>query len=216
MFFFKSKINELTYLRQYTHHSDYDSSEKMKYESIDSIMKYFRKMIDIDEKCGLSIESKFKDVIYPVFDLDCKSKYELFKTLHEDTPYVIFISSCNDDDDEKKYHYWGIIGNSNKKFKELISNQNWKICNDNNYVKFSTEISKILIRGIFENKNRKPKLFEKNGILSEDFEMFISKLESHYNTNGFELSVLRYKNTELLIQFNRKLKLKKINYSEKE
>jgi len=216
MILFKNK-NELIYLHQTTHYGSYDTTSKLKYKSIGSIMKYFRTMINIDRYCEVLIESKFKNVIYPVFDLDCKSKYELFKTLYKDTPYVIFISSYNKGaDSENEYHYWGIIDEQYKKIKKLILNQNWKLCNDQDYINFSTRINKVLIRGIYENKNNKPKIFEKNGVLSENFELFISKLENHYNNNGFELSILRYKDTELLIKFNRKIKLNKINCSEEE
>lgn len=216
MIFFKSNKNELIYLRQYANYGSYSITEKIKCKSIDSIIKYFRKMIDIDDDSGVSIESKFNNLIYPVFDLDEKSQYELFKTLHEDTPYVIFMSSCDDDDEDPEYKYWGIVDTPYKKFKDLILNQNWKICNDSKYVRFSDSKGKILIRGLYETKKRKPTIFEKNGICSENFELFISKLEKYYNTNGFELSVLRHKDPELLIQFNRKLKLNKINCSEKE
>ena len=218
IFFNKKEKDELIFLRQYTHDREYDPEQRIKYESIDYILKYFRKLIDIDKFCNVVIESKFKNVIYPFFDLDSKSKYELFKTLYVDIPYVIFISSYNDEElnDEKKYHYWGIIDKSYKNIKELILNQNWKICNDEKYVKYSTYLNKLMIRGLYENKNRKPKLFEKNGNLSKNLELFISKLENHYKNNGFELSILKYKDPELLIQFDRKIKLKKINCNEKE
>ena len=64
-----------------------------------------------------------------------------------------------------------------------------------------------MIRGLYENKEKKPVLYEINGNLSKNFQLFIDKLRIYYNREGFELSVLRYNDPSLLLRFNRKRKL---------
>jgi len=221
MFFFKSKDiskSKLSFFRQYSSSDGYSTTAKIKKESIDDTIRYFRKNTDFDRYASISIESKLNDIYYPIFDLDCQSKYELFKTLCNDIPYVIYISSYNNapSNEDNNYHYWGIIDKPTKKIDDIFLDMNWKICNDENYVNFSIERKKLLLRGLYENKQRKPHIIDKNGTFSTKFNIFIDELENHYNNIGFELSVLRYKDPELLIKFNRKLKLKQLNKKEDE
>ena len=55
-----------------------------------------------------------------------------------------------------------------------------------------------------------------NGNLSTNFQLFIDKMFIYYNNEGLELSVLRYKNPQLLIKFNRKLKLQQLSKRQNE
>lgn len=105
----------------------------------------------------------------------------------------------------------GILDKGYDSLFEIFRVHNWKICNDKKYTSLCVEINKNIMRGMYENKNRKPVLYETNGQLSENFKNFIDKILYYYNNEGFELSVLRYEDKELLIQFNRKLKLKQLN-----
>jgi hypothetical protein len=46
--------------------------------------------------------------------------------------------------------------------------------------------------------------------VSDEFMEFITKLDAHYKTFGLELSALVYKNPDILVQYLRKQKLKRI------
>ena len=194
---FIPRKNELSFFRQYIHYGDYSDNERFIKERIHKIIKKFKKDVALTDK--ISIESKFNNIYYAVFDLDDTNILELFKKLYADTPYVILQSSIT--------HYWGFIDVEYKKITDIFYDQNWKGCNDLNYVRFSTDHNKLLIRGLYENKERKPILYEINGNLSKNFQLFIDKLRIYYNREGFELSVLRYNDPSLLLRFNRKIKL---------
>jgi hypothetical protein len=78
-------------------------------------------------------------------------------------------------------------------------------------VSFAKSQNLLLIRGLYENRSRKPALYETHGNLSGNFKLFIDTLEKYYKTYGLELSILRFQDPEMLLQFNRKQKLKNIN-----
>jgi hypothetical protein len=151
---------------------------------------------------SISIESKLNSFYYPIFDLDNLTHFNLFEKLYSPNSYVLFRSSEN--------HYWGIVDAPYKKITTIFNDFNWKICNDLNYVNFCKSYNRLPIRALYENKNRKPRLYKIHGNLSKNFQLFIDNLCIYYNKEGLELSVLKYKNPEMLIHFNRKLKLKNI------
>jgi hypothetical protein len=68
------------------------------------------------------------------------------------------------------------------------------------------------MRGIYETEARKPRVYEQNltDLWSEEFTMFINKLERYFKNEGLELSILRYKDQVLLTKFNRSKKLEKL------
>jgi len=196
--------DELRFYRQYKYYGSYSSGDRRKREKLSEIIDYFRKSIKND--CGVNIESNFNGLIYPVFDLDSQEKLDLFKNLYSTDTYVIFRSSQD--------HYWGILDSPTEKIEEIFYDHNWKTCNDQQYVEFSREYEKLYLRGIYENEDRKPRIFETNENLSKNFQLFINKLSIYFSKEGLELSVLRYKDPTLLIKFNRKLKLKQLNENE--
>jgi hypothetical protein len=224
--------DELTFIRKYEEgrldggfHSDtdYGSTTKYAYESINKIINRFKR--EDSPTYNVTIENKFNGKFYPIFDLDKEEHLELFKKLYTDTPYVIFISSFKKPDntlissgvtystqvDLDREHHWAILDVPYDKQKDILSDHNWKICNDKRYVSYCIERKSIVIRGIYENKSRKPQLNETNGNLSKNFQLFIDKIHKYYSNEGLELSVLRYKNHDMLLTFNRKQKLKNIN-----
>jgi len=207
LLFTKNK-NELSFLRQYTYNGLYSREERLILESLNTIISKFIKM----EKNtgGVLIESKFNGIYYPMLDLDSQENFDLFKQLYINTPYVIFKSSI-DQSSVDLDHYWGFLDIPYKKPSIIFKEHNWKICNDQKYISFSRWCNKILIRGLYENKDRKPFIFETNEKMSTNFQLFINKLCIYYNKEGLELSVLRYHDPALLILFNRKCKLKQIN-----
>jgi len=196
-------IDELIFFRQYTSYGSYSNSEKFKKEKVFEILAKFRDILKPDNK--VSIESKFNNLYYPIFDLDDQSKLDLFKQLYAPVPYALFKTSAD--------HYWGILDTAQSNLSDIFLDHNWKICNDDKYTEFSKSHRKLFIRGLYEDDSRKPHLYHINGDLSKNFQLFINKVCIYYNKEGLELSVLRYKNPKLLIKFNRKLKLEKINGS---
>lgn len=193
-------VDSLHFLRQYTHYGTYSHDERFKKEPLSKIIETFRMMVKNDG--GVNIESKFNGFFYPMFDLDQVKHLELFKKLYASTPYVIFKSSTD--------HYWGILDIPTKNLVDIFYDHNWKICNDQKYINFSREHKKLLIRGLYETEERKPRIFETNGNLSKNFQLFIDKLSIYYSREGLELSVLRYQDPTMLIKFNRRRKLKQL------
>lgn len=204
--YFLVKKDCLSYLQQYTYYGSYSSSEKIRNKSMKKIIFKFKDSITNNE--SVSIESKFNKKFYAVFDLDTKEHLELFKTLYDDIPYALFISSSEDSDSS---HYWAIVDNPCDKIEDIFFDHNWKICNDQKYVSFCRSYETLMIRGLYENEHRKPKLYNINKNISKDFQLFIDKLLIYYKKEGFELSVLRYQDPTMLIKFNRKKKLDIIN-----
>jgi uncharacterized protein YxeA len=201
--FLRIKRNELSFLRQYTDHGSYSSDTGFYKEPISKILKVFNKKVVNRDK--VFIESKFNKKYYPMFDLDDIKILDLFKKLYSDVSYAIFMSSED--------HYWAFVDKPYRKLSDIFLDYNWKICNDQGYVSCSVNSNTLVIRGLYENKTRKPHLFETNEILSKNFQLFIDKLIIYYNREGFELSILKYQDSEMLIKFNRKQKLKQLSNS---
>ena len=185
MFFIKRKIkdtNKLTFIFQYTKYGTYSEIDKYKILSLDSILCKFRKVIQ--PKYTATIKTEFNNIHYAMFDLDNFEKLNLFKSIFNDDAYVIFESS----DD----HYWAFLDRPYKKIDDIFSYFNWKICNDDKYVGMCIKSNMIIIRVLYETFDRKPHQIENNGILSDNFKLFILAIEDYFNAEGFELSVLRY------------------------
>ena len=217
--------DSLLFIRQYKYNHTYGFDIKYTRESIETIINKYKS--NIENKYGVSIESEFNGINYAVFDLDNKYHLNLFERLYSNVPHVIFISSriCVDNTesltpgfhpynvlhDEDLEHYWGIVDIPYNKKQDIYQDHNWKVCNDQEYIKFCMNYNSIRLRGLYENENRKPKLEKTCGKLSKNFKLFIDKLTTFYNNEGLELSVLRYKDPSLLIKYNRKIKLKNLN-----
>jgi len=170
------------------------------------ILDRFRSSIE----CGnfVSIESKFNNIYYASFDLDTDEHLVFFRHLYQSTPYALFITSDG--------HYWGIVDYPHDDIKNIFYEPNWKNCNDQRYISFCRNQNMLLIRGIYENDDRKPKLYTVNGKFSKNFQLFIDKLCIYYNKEGLELSVIRYKDPKLQIKFNRRRKLQQLKDIENE
>ena len=206
--FRKIEKNQLSFFLQDDNCGSYSCTTKIKFKSIDKIIDKFKK--SVENSCSVGIESEFNKNFYPVFDLDEPDQLILFKKIYAATPYVLFQSSTTRG--EFTDHYWAIIDLPYKKMKDIFYEHNWKsLCNDSKFIKFCRYHNRLMIRGLYEDKNRKPCLHTINGILSKNFQLFIDKLCIYYNKEGFELSILRYQNPEMLIKFNRKLKLEQLN-----
>jgi hypothetical protein len=201
-----SESEDLVFLNQYTYYGGYSSEEKLKNISLYSLLIKFRNNNNTSD--SVVISSKFKGVYYAMLDLDDNDKYELFKKIYSSTPYAIFSSSPD--------HYWGFLDIPYARISDIYLDTNWKVCNDSNYVSYTKRRENILIRGLYEDLSRKPRLNETNGNLSKNFQLFIDKLSMYYNKEGLELSVLKFKDPNLLIQYNRKKKLQQLNKSDEE
>jgi hypothetical protein len=178
--------NELTFYRAFNYSGGYSDEQRNINESIDKIFYKFRnyggkKVPTLDSTTDtVLIEAKFNNIYYAFFDLDDNiniSVLELFKKIYADTPYVIFISS-------KIGRYWGILDVPYKNLDDIFLDTNWKVCNDNKYVTYSKQNKTLFMRGLYETEDRKPYLFETNGKLSENFQLFIDKLTRYYNKEG--------------------------------
>jgi hypothetical protein len=200
------KHDNLIFFRNYIYNGQYSSSNRFKIEKINTILKKIRKNNETTDT--VNIKSEFNNINYAMYDLDDEQKLDLFTKIYPDESYVIFQSSEN--------HYWAFLDMPYKKLSSIFECHNWKICNDQHYTSMCRKLNIISIRGLYENKDRKPIVIKTQGDLSENFQKFIKKLENYYNNEGFELSVLRYRDNDMLIKYNRKLKIKNLKNVENE
>lgn len=212
--FKKAEKDELSFLREYIYHGDYNEDNIWVKNDLDKIIQRFRK--ETFNTNRVFIESKFNNLYYPFFDLDIEEHLQLFKTLYKDQSYVIFKSSSISQQELYKPllerdSFWAILDVPYKNLDAIFTDHNWKICNDIKYVDFSKSQKYLAMRGLYENEKRKPFIYEQNGNFSKNFQLFINKLTNYYSKEGLELSVLRYHDPAMLIKFNRKRKLEKLN-----
>lgn len=193
--------NKLMFSYQHLKNTSYGNDYLYKNVDIKKLLKIYT---DKDTTLSyVSIISQFNNKIYPVFDLDDQEKLDFFEELYIDRNYVIFSSSPD--------HYWAILDSQQKNVKYIFSDLKWNKCNDPKYVKFSKQYNLIRIRGIYDNLTRKPHIIKKNGILSENFSLFIKQLEDFYNNEGLKISATRYNDKNLIVLYNRKVKLEKLD-----
>jgi len=208
------KKDTLSFFEQYIYHDSYSDEDRMRPRYLPKILDIFRRSV----KCNgsVSIESRFNNINYAVFDLDNIEQLKLFKKIYSATPYAIFVSSYEQFvSTSSQNNYWAFVDYPYSNIRKIFNEPNWKVCNDHNYVSFCMHHKKVLVRGIYEDNSRKPHQYEINGNLSKNFQLFIDKLDTYYNKDGLELSVLRYKDPTMLIKFNRRRKLQQLKDLEK-
>lgn len=195
MFFKKEKLipNTISIYLIYKY-GNYDSTKLKKY-TIEKLIDIFK--IGNWHNNGIVIESKFNNIIYPVFDLDDKKKLELFYKIYNEVPYIIFQTSNN--------HYWAILDEAND-INNIFNNTKWLTCNDTKYIKYCKKTKKITIRGLYKTFITKPTIIKRHSTFSDNFDKFINKLSNFYDEEGLELSVLYHKTTELILKYGKNLK----------
>lgn len=200
-YFSKGDKNGLKFYQQETISDSYSTDEILVSTKIRKIISNFKN----SHKTDIVISSNFNNIRYAIFDLDSFDNKELFKKIYSDVPYVIFLSSSDNSD-----HFWGILDVPYKKYSEIFNDTNWNVCNDNKYVSFCKAHGFMMIRGLYQNKKRKPHIYETNGNFSENFQLFIDNVTTYYDRESLELSVLKYQNDEMLIKYNRVKKLQEL------
>ena len=198
--FFAPPKDELIIYHEYTDYGGYSSRDKSKIFSVSGIFEKFRKTGDIPEKWGVYVKCEYNGVTYPTFDLDTVEYKETFEKLYDGVPYVLYQSSPN--------HYWGILGTENP---NILTDTYWLSCNDFRFVDMAKIHGYFRLRALYEEMKRKPILIKSNGDISENFEEFNNKLQSFINNEALELSIIKYKNPQMMLKFDRKRKLDKIN-----
>jgi hypothetical protein len=201
---FKRKANKLTFAIQKKVNDGYSTINKIREKSIDNINKLYNKgKFDI-----ILLISKFNNQYYSFFDVDNDIMYNgLCETLDENKyNYVCFRSSEN--------HYWVLVDKPFRNLKRFLNDDTlypiWSVYSDPEFARISLEQKKMLIRGIFGDFTRQPIIIKKSKTLSNNFTIFITKLEKYYNQDAIKFSALRFKDTELLNTYLRTEKLKRI------
>ena len=193
------KKDELTFLRIYEYFGTYSNTSKIKNTQIDFILSQYRNQNEYNE---LIILSKLNDYHYPFFDIDDIDKYNHFCN-NTDSNYVSFQSSPG--------HFWVIVDKPFISLQDFIKDpifNDWIVYSDDKYTKLVSD--KFYIRGTFKTLMRQPVIDKKIGVFSDDFKTLIEKIVEHYDTDGLELSMLRYKQPDMLLQFKRMKKLTRI------
>lgn len=179
---------------------NYTNRKVFRKKSIKDIYKEYSKL----NFNVIFIESKFNGIMYPFYDLDADDKYTKIKEIL-DKPYALFNSS------DKYEHYWLFVDDERfKNIKELFNDNQWLCYNDQNFLNATKESKKLVIRGLYNKLNKKPKLLYIDENASDNFKLFINKLDNFYKNEGLELSSLKYKDPEMYNFYIRKKKLQKI------
>lgn len=201
---FKRKTNELTFAIQKVVYDGYYAINKIREKSIDNINKHYQK----GNFQNILLISKFNNQYYSFFDVDNDIMYNgLCETLDENKyNYVCFRSSEN--------HYWILVDKPFRNLKRFLNDDTlypiWSVYSDPEFTRISLEQKRILIRGIFEDFTRQPIIIKKSKTLSDNFTIFITKLEKYYNQDSIKFSALKFSNSELLKTYLRIAKLKRI------
>jgi len=192
--------DELIIFHEYIVYSTYSEDNKSKIMSIADIFKRFKKKATIPKKWGVYVKSEYNGISYPMFDLDTIEHKETFEKLYSDVPYVLYQSSID--------HYWGILGVEKP---NIFTDTYWISCNDTDFVNMTKERKHFRLRALYEELNRKPVLIKVSGDISKNFEEFNNKVQSFINNDAMELSILKYKNPQMMLKFDRKRKLEQID-----
>lgn len=204
----------------YTYHyeSSYSVSNTLIRMREDVLLKTIYKRKNHKNKIfPVVLETRFNGKLYPVFDIDGEDILEKFKEGVEGN-YAIFTSSASGSTGISGYsgvcdpdtHYWIIMDAPIKRVKNFMMNFDWTHYSDKDYNKVCLSENKFVIRGTYENWNRKPFLTEKVGNLSPNFTNMISKIDDYYNGVGLELSAVIYETPELVKAYKRMKKLERI------
>lgn len=157
-----------------------------------------------------------------MYDIDNEKSYQDFLSL-SDEEYVVFRSSKNDNSNNYSnsglthgspppipYHYWIFIDNPMKKASEYFDNVNWNVLCDIDYKVLIQKKKKYFARFNYINMDRKPIKIHETKNSSPNFKLFIEKFIDLINDDGLKISALRYKDPNLLYQYQRVSKLKRI------
>jgi len=196
----KSTKDELIFYHEYVVYSTYSERNKSKIFTIPDIFTRFKKEGKIPKEWGVYVKCEYNGVTYPMFDLDTVEHKETFEKLYSDVPYVLFQSSID--------HYWGILGVENK---NIFTDTYWLSCNDPSFVKMTLKTGYFRLRGLYETMSRKPIVCKINGTLSDNFQEFIEKVENFLKNDAMELSILKSKDPQMMLKFDRKRKLEQID-----
>jgi hypothetical protein len=190
----------LTFYYEYEVHRDYSSRSKRKTKLLSEILTIFKKNSTPPTISNVYVQCKYNDIVYPMFDLDTIEHKDTFTSIYKDVPYVMFQSSVD--------HHWAMLGTEDK---NIFTDTIWLSCNDPKFADVAKSRNAFMIRGLYENMVRKPVVVKINGILDINFKVFIEKLEHFYSNEGLELSVLKYKEPNMILKFDRKNKLEQLN-----
>jgi len=139
-----------------------------------------------------------------MFDIDDLSKYNHFMR-HTNYNGVVFQSSPG--------HFWVIIDkpfNSVTEFLKDDLKMDWICYSNDKYNDMVKTQNFFCLRGLFDKMIRQPIVVQTIGNLTDEFKIYIDKLEKHFLVDSLELSTLRYKDPEMLLQLRRIKKLERI------
>jgi hypothetical protein len=196
------KKNELVMYSSYDYTDDYDHTvaERFIPTTSERILNMYKDS-DFDE---LILSSEFNGKLYPFFDIDDYNSYYKFYN-NTKLNFVSFQSSPG--------HYWVIVDKPFKNFKEFLNDDmynEWLVYSDIKYTNMAYEQKKFYIRGLFDTLDRQPSVFQRVGIFDFDFKIYIDKMEKFFQTESLNLSIIRYKDSEMLLQYERIKKLERI------
>lgn len=196
------KQDELNFMKTVEIYSEYSTdTEFIRLENVEDLINLYRNNTTSSE---IFPTTNYNNKVYIMFDLDELSKYNDFcKNIGQ--KYAVFQSSPG--------HYWAFIDKDFKSISEFYTDpllNDWKVYSDKKYDKLINSINFFPIRGIFNKLERQPELIYQSDDLSKDFSDFINKLNDYFQTTSLELSMLKYRDIDMLKLYKRKKKLERI------
>ena len=159
------KKNELVMYSSYNYTDDYDHTiaERFVPTTPEMMLKMYKDS-DFDE---LILSSEFNGYLYPFFDMD---DYNLYNKFCNNTKlnFVSFQSSPG--------HFWVIVDKPIKTFKDFVDDdiyEEWLVYNDIKYTNMAQEQKKFYVRGLFDNLDRQPSVYQRVGNSDSNFNIYI-------------------------------------------
>ena len=179
----RQECDTLAFIRKYEISRTYSTSIRHRYTDLDNIL--YRVKSGDNYSMFLSC-SKFNNQIYPFFDIDDINLYQHF-CQNTSYNYVTFKSS--------KDHHWVFIDKPYAKYRDFtndnIAYSEWVTYCDKNYVKMANNNSRFVFRIDFEKLDRQPiKIYESKN-LSNNFKLFMDKLDKLFETESVEISMFK-------------------------
>ena len=181
--FFKEYSNQLSFGYAFNTYSCYSHNKKIKRTTPEELTSFceeqFNKKGKSFEKIYPLIETRFNNIWYPTVDCDSEEDYHKVGLFFRDlgVSFTAFQSSLD--------HYWVIGDVGSKSFHNAMSVVSMLQYGDQKYKDMSRADQRFTIRAFNRDFKIRYLTTHTEGIVTENFDKFSTKLFTYYESSGF-------------------------------